>query len=59
VQPGEYCTFYFVKMSGLSIVSANCQGLGHYEKRRDVFQFLRTKKASVYFLQDIHLTKKR
>jgi exonuclease III len=45
-------------MSGLSIVSANCQGLGHYEKRRDVFQFLRTKKASVYFLQDTHFTKK-
>ena len=41
-------------MSCLTIASLNCQGLGNFQKRRDVFQYLRQKKLAVYFLQDTH-----
>ena len=38
-------------------ISVNCQGLGDYKKRKDVFQYLRNFKANVYCLQDTHFTK--
>jgi len=45
-------------MSNIKICSFNCQGLGAYSKRRDVFQYLKQKKYSIYFLQDTHFDKK-
>ena len=45
-------------MANLKVLSCNCQGLGDYRKRRDVFQYLKQKKFSVYFLQDTHFEKK-
>jgi exonuclease III len=41
-------------MRNFTALSLNCQGLGDTKKRRDVFQFLRQKEASVYFLSDTH-----
>ena len=35
----------------------NCRGLGNQAKRRDVFHFLKSKKYSVYCLQDVHFDK--
>ena len=43
----------------LSIVSINCQGLGDLRKRRDVFNYLRSKKHSIYFLQDTHFVEQQ
>jgi exonuclease III len=45
-------------MDNFKIASANVQGLGNFQKRKDVFQFLRQKKFSVYFLQDTHFVAK-
>lgn len=45
-------------MSALTITSVNVQGLGNYQKRRDVFQHLRQKNCSIYFLQDTHFESK-
>ena len=42
-------------MSSVKICSLNCRGLRNLQKRRDVFNFLREKKASIYCLQDTHL----
>ena len=42
-------------LNTLKISSLNCQGLGNYRKRRDVFQYLRQKSYSIYCLQDTHL----
>ncbi len=36
----------------------NCRGLGHFKKRRDVFNYLREKKFSIICLQDTHFEKK-
>jgi exonuclease III len=36
----------------------NVQGLGNFQKRRDLFQYLRQKEHSIYFLQDTHFVKK-
>jgi len=41
----------------IQICSLNCRGLGDKQKRRDVFNYLRDKKYSIYCLQDIHSTK--
>ena len=46
-------------MDKISLISANVQGLGNAQKRRDVFQFLRQKNASICFLQDTHFTDKQ
>ena len=43
-----------MKSDNLQIVSYNCQGLNSAEKRRDVFDYLKTKKCSIYCLQDTH-----
>ena len=42
----------------IRITSLNCQGLGNYDKRKDVFNFLRQKKYSIYCLQDTHFTER-
>ena len=45
-------------MAKLSVISCNCQGLGDFRKRKDVFHYLREKKFDIYFLQDTHFEKK-
>lgn len=40
---------------GITFCSVNCQGLGDYNKRKDVFEFLRKKQYDVFFLQDTHI----
>ena len=44
-------------MNEVTILSANCQGLGDNFKRKDVFAYLREKHFSIYCLQDTHFTK--
>ena len=39
-------------------ISLNVNGLGEYYKRKDVFEYLRQKKANIVFLQETHLTTK-
>ena len=41
----------------VKIMSLNCQGLSGREKRKDVLNFLKGKKYSIYCLQDTHFTK--
>ena len=43
-------------MTSLKIVSMNCRGLGNQQKRKDTFNFLRNKGASIFCLQDTHFT---
>ena len=38
----------------VTLLSGNCQGLGSIEKRRDVFDYLKSKSCHIYCLQDIH-----
>lgn len=38
----------------VKILSLNCRGLGDRNKRSDVFDFLKSKKYSIFCLQDIH-----
>ena len=40
----------------LDICSFNCNGLGDHKKRKDIFDFLRSKKYSIFLLQETHLT---
>lgn len=40
----------------MSLLSFNCRGLHGIEKRKDVFNFLKQKQKSIYFLQDTHFT---
>ena len=42
----------------LQVVSYNCQGLNSAEKRRDVFNYLKSKNCNIYCLQDTHFTVK-
>ena len=46
-------------MAKLSYITCNCQGLGDFHKRKDVFQYLREKKYDVYFIQDTHFEPKQ
>ena len=39
-------------------MSMNCRGLGETKKRRDVMHYIRSKRFSIVFLQDTHLTLK-
>lgn len=41
----------------ITILTANCRGLGNLKKRKDVFSFRKSKSVSVYCLQDTHFTK--
>ena len=43
-------------MTSFKIVSMNCRGLGYQQKRKDTFNFLRNKGASIFCLQDTHFT---
>lgn len=38
----------------LKVPTANCQGLGDPNKRRDVFKILKPKSYNTYFIQDTH-----
>ena len=59
LERGTICRWLcYILMNSLKISSLNCQGLGSFQKRRDVFQYLRQKQHSIYFLQDTHFTKK-
>ena len=40
---------------GLTVLSANCQGLRNYTKRMDVLTYLKDTNASIVCLQDTHL----
>ena len=42
----------------IKIASLNCRGLGDSHKRKDIFNYLRQKKFSIYCLQDTHFTEK-
>ena len=46
-----------MKNNILQIVSYNCQGLNSVEKRRDVFDYLKSKNCNIYCLQDTPLNK--
>lgn len=41
----------------IKISTTNCRGLGDFLKRKDVFNYLRSKKHGIYCLQDTHFTK--
>ena len=43
-------------MGSLKILSVNCQGLCDSLKRKDVFDFLKSKNCNIYCLQDTHFT---
>lgn len=43
-----------MKSDTLKVVSCNCQGLNSAEKRRDVFDYLKSKRYNIYCLQDTH-----
>lgn len=40
----------------IKISTTNCRGLGDFLKRKDVFNYLRSKKHGIYCLQDTHFT---
>ena len=42
------------KVDNLTICSLNVRGLSNDVKRRETFNWLRNKKHSVYFLQEVH-----
>ena len=44
----------FIISTMVDIISLNCQGLGDYKKRKDVFQYLRRLNSNIYCLQDTH-----
>jgi hypothetical protein len=58
---GKYATlFHICKMANFSVISVNVQGLGNFQKRRDVFHYLRQKNHSIYFYKTlISQTKKK
>ena len=41
----------------VDIVTKNCQGLGDFRKRKDVFSHLPVIKSNIYCVQDTHFTK--
>ena len=45
-------------MANITIAALNCQGLGDFQKRRDVFQYLKQKRCDIYFLEDTHFDEK-
>ena len=38
----------------INIISFNCNGLGDFRKRKDVFDFLRKENANIYLIQETH-----
>ena len=47
-------SFVIHKTNDLKIVSLNVRGLGNNAKRKEVFNWLRMKKQSIYMLQEVH-----
>ena len=45
-------------MTEFKILTVNCQGIGQVHKRRDMFNYLKSKNCQMYCLQDIHCTSK-
>ena len=43
-------------MTDIQIISVNCQGLGDFKKRKDIFQYYRKTKRNLLCLQDTHFT---
>ena len=43
-------------MMELKIISANCQGLGDFSKRKDIFRYYRETDNNIICLQDTHFT---
>ena len=41
-------------MGDIKICSFNCRGLGEFQKRRDVLNYLRRSDFNIFLLQDIH-----
>ena len=46
-------------MCELKIASLNVRGIGNTNKRRETFNWLRTKQLSIYFLQETHSTENK
>ena len=44
--------------STITLISMNCQGLSSKTKRADTLNFLKSKRYSIYMLQDTHFTNK-
>ena len=49
--------FFEIQTQKITICSLNVRGLGNKHKRREIFNWLRKKKFSIYFLQEVHNTK--
>ena len=45
-------------MTDLNLASLNVRGLGNCQKRREIFNWLRAKGFSIYFLQETHSSEK-
>lgn len=45
-------------VSTVTLISMNCQGLSDRKNRADTLNYLKSKKYSVYLLQDTHFTTK-
>ena len=45
-----------IEKSGLKIGSLNVRGIGDKVKRRQIFNWLRMKKMSIYFIREAHCT---
>ena len=39
----------------ITVLSQNCRGLKNMQKRRDLFQYIRSKKYNIACLQDVHI----
>jgi len=52
-----FLSFCLYKTMDLKIASLNARGLGNNTKRREVFNWLRAKKFSIYMLQEVHCSK--
>lgn len=45
--------------NSIRVLSANVRGLGQFQKRTDVFEYLKSKKCHIYCLQDVHFTREK
>ena len=43
-------------MDSIKVLTVNCQGLGDISKRKDVFDYLKSKQCDIYCIQDTHFT---
>ena len=49
-----YFVYYAKKDNIITIASLNVRGLGNSAKRRETFHWLKSKKFSIYLLQEVH-----